>query len=550
LLNPKVLQDNYLNYLNDFRSILRKYVGYKSEVDFIFPLDKCGKTYDEIESDYLQWKRTKGVTWRAYITAAELKQRFPEEHETLNLRLVGARHFTRLHNVFSFMILQYKPREPTRDWIETAASHLCANTTDFDDMEKAVRDILRTLLRETFLIGISWLTQMYSYLLDNFRINVKRYLLSNEKYRKLREHYQFLNAADLEYHIVVRSMIHDAVRLIRDARNSTSAYSHYDITARMLKLAFSIPPEVKHEKFDQPIDGIFIKHADSDTYQVATLGDIFKSIPPPKLLEQIYGSESFLTNKRDPHTGSHHDNGRRAILELYTATCGRLLQDIRSSFNSNVVMKMHNFDRPDTEQQKESSSRCSLYLRINRMTDQQIGDMANVRLHDINERCYRSLEQMEDLTKALSLLNIRIQEMNSDQPLSSEQRHQQLEHVNIGNNKHAEYLRKKQKTLEMQNQRRFTTETSHLRPMDDSGETESSIVLNDEYELMTIQDPTVANIFLNEIYDKHDTEDLTYGFLEGDSLEQDKINPHAHSHLYDDIDTIDYMNLSLSSART
>ncbi|CAF5186803.1 unnamed protein product, partial [Rotaria sp. Silwood1] len=55
------------------------------------------------------------------------------------------------------MILHFKPREPTRDWIESAASLLSAGTTDFDDLEKAVRDILRTLLRETFLMGIRWL---------------------------------------------------------------------------------------------------------------------------------------------------------------------------------------------------------------------------------------------------------------------------------------------------------------------------------------------------------------------------------------------------------
>ena len=161
----------------------------------------------------------------------------------------------------------------------------------------------------------------------------------------MREHYRFLNAVDLDYHIVMRSMIHDAVPLIRDIFNSNSAYVHYDITLRMIKLVFSIPPEIKHEQFNEPIEGIFIKPDNSDEYATATLSDIFKHIPPPKILEHIYSSESFLTDKRNPYTTNHHDNTRRVIRELYKCTCSRLLQDIQSSFNSNVVMKIHNFDR-------------------------------------------------------------------------------------------------------------------------------------------------------------------------------------------------------------
>ncbi|CAF0995000.1 unnamed protein product [Rotaria sordida] len=547
LLDPKSLQENYLQYLNDFRTTLCQYVGYKSEIDFIFPLERCGQTYEEIEADYSEWKRKKQVTWRAYLTANELKERFPEEHETLNLRLVGSRHFTRLHNIFSYMILHFKPREPTRDWIETAAAHLAANTSDYDDMEKAVRDVLRTLLRETFLLGSCWLTQMYSYILDMFRINVKRYLLSNEKYPLLRDHDQFLNAVDLEYHIVVRSMIHDAIRLIRYARNSISAYSHYDITARMLKLVFSIPKEIKHEKFNQPIDGVFVHNTINNTYMKATLADIFKSIPPEKLLEQIYGSESFLTNKRDPHTGSHHLNGRRAIQELYTASCGRLLEDIRSSFNTSVVMKIHNFDRIDTKWFKEKSSRCPLSLRISRMTEQQISEMSNMRLDEINEACHKSIEKIEALTDALTFIDAAIREMNDVQRLKGVQRRVQTEYINKESLRHGDYLRKKQEVVETHLRRQFHSQNSYTRSTGESNEIENDNMHDDEYKLMTIHNPTLANIFLSEIYDKHDREDLTFGFLDGDSLEQDKNYSHAHDHLSVDPNTMNYDNISVPS---
>ncbi|CAF1296725.1 unnamed protein product, partial [Rotaria sordida] len=198
LLDPRALRDTYKNYIRDFHKILCQYAGYRSEIDFIFTLERYGQTYEEIENSYNEWPRKKTVTWRAYLSVNDLKRLHPDERELINARYVGCRHFVRLHNLFSYMILNFKPREPTRDWIESAASLLASSTTDFDDLEKAVRDILRTLIRETSLMGICWLTQI------------------DQKYPMLRDHYIFLNAVDLEYHIVVRTMIHDAIRLIRD----------------------------------------------------------------------------------------------------------------------------------------------------------------------------------------------------------------------------------------------------------------------------------------------------------------------------------------------
>ncbi|CAF4305877.1 unnamed protein product, partial [Rotaria sordida] len=85
---------------------------------------------------------------------------------------------------------------------------------------------------------------------------------------------------------------------------------------------FSIPRAIEHKSFNQPIDGIFVKNTSNNTYTAATLADVFNVIPPHKLLEQIYGSESFLTSKRDPYTCNHHENARQIIKELYAASCG------------------------------------------------------------------------------------------------------------------------------------------------------------------------------------------------------------------------------------
>ena len=496
-----------------------------------------GQSYDEMEARYFQWKRRKQVTWRAYLSATDIRASFEEEQIILSERLVGARHFSRLHTVFARMIFDYKTDNPSRDWIETSASHLTANSSDFDDMEKAARDILRTLIRQTFLLGICWLTQMYSYLLDNFRVDVKRRLLQNDKYSYLRTHYRFLHAVDLEYHIIMRTAVHDAIRFIRDSRDSNSAYAHYDITIRMIKLVFSIPPAIKHEKFNQRIESLFIKEEGRDEYTPATLADIFKHIPASSFLERIYGSETFLTEKRDPYTGSHHDSQRSAIQELYIVTSGRLLQDIHSSFNSNVVMKIHNIDRIDAERQQEITNRCSLYLRISSMTDYQISHLGNVNLDEINKACHESMGQIVALSKTLAHVDIAIQQMNSDHPMSEEERQKILKSTNARYGMYAEYLQKRQEQFERQNQAQVSRQPT-TQFMEESEHIPNYTTLDEEQELMAIEDPTLARAFIDDIYHKHDLEDLTYGFLDGDSLDQDKRDHPAIHYSSDDPDDI------------
>lgn len=516
LLNPLALKDDYLRYLEEFRKTVRQYTAYTGDIMSAFPVDLCGKTYAETEHDFInKWKRYYGLTWRAYLPANELIQRQPTD---LNLRLVGARHFLRLQHVFSFMILEFKPRNPTRDEIETTESHLYSELNDYENLEKAVHELLRTLIRETFVMGICWLTQMYTYLLDTFHINVKKFLLSNEKYPHLRGHSKFLKLVELDYHTTVRELRRNAIRYIRDSRNTSIAYVHYDITERMRKLLLSIPAEIDHMKMKKTmISGLFIKNSDSGAVQPANLSDVFKHIPPQQLLDQIYGSESFLTQTRDPQTCNHHENGRKIISELYTAIRGTLLQDIMSSFYSNVVAKMQSFDTLPSQK--------TLFIQIDRMSEKEIRSMANISISDIRDSYKKAETMISDLSGTLALVDAAIQEMFSGNRLTENDREQVKERAH----------RQATSVLNMKEK-----EFAIIQDIDGSS---SQVLADSNNEILSVNDPVEAAAFLLDTYQKHDREDLLYGFVDGDSLEQDKSEPRAHDHIYVDSETMDFEHI-------
>jgi hypothetical protein len=531
LLNPLALKDDYLRYIEEFRKTVRQYTAYTNEIDFYFPVHLCGKTYAETEHDFIhKWKRYQTLAWRAYLSVNELIQRQPILQTQLNLRLVGARHFSRLQQIFSFMVLAFKPRDPSRDEIETTESLLYGGLNDYENLEKSVRELLRTLIRETFLMGICWLKQMYTYLLDTFHTNVRKFLLSNEKFSHLREHTRFLDLVDLDYHTIVRELIRDAIRYIRDSRNTWSSYGHYDITERMRKLVLSIPAEIDHVKIAKTvIPGLFVKNSEGNSVQVANLSDIFKHIPPHQLLDQIYGSESFLTQTRDPQTANHHVNGRKTILELYTATCGRLLQDITSSFNSSVVAKMQSFDT--------LSNQRALFTRIERMSEKQIGGMANIRINDIRDSVQKAETMINDLSVTLALVDAAIHEMSNGNLLTENEREQIKERAH----RQAAYvMHKKDKKPTTHDNDKSSLQVLAHSTIESPSALDAVNVLDDKQDLLSVDDSTTAAVLLLDLYQKHDQEDLTYGFLEGDSLEQDKSEPRAHDHIYVDPETMDY----------
>ena len=134
--------------------------------------------------------------------------------------------------------------------------------------------------------------------------------------------------------------------------------------------------------------------------------------------------------------------------------------------------------------------------------------------------------------------------MNSDHLVKSDRPPQNLQPINIENEKYVEHLRKKQEKLQRENQFQTQSHTSRGSLINDSIETENQVTLEDEQKLLSIHDPALANIFLKEIDGKHDVEDLTYRFLDGHSLDQGKENPDLHNYLNDDLDAIDYGVLS------
>ncbi|CAF1337688.1 unnamed protein product [Rotaria sordida] len=309
----------------------------------------------------------------------------------------------------------------------------------------------------------------------------------------------------------------------------------------MSQLMFSIPRAIEHKSFNQPIDGIFVKNTSNNTYTAATLADVFNVIPPHKLLEQIYGSESFLTSKRDPYTCNHHENARRIIKELYAASCGRLLEEIRSSFNTNVVMKIHNFDRFCVERHSENPNRIPLATRIDRMTERQIAEMSNLSFDEISDACHASIEKIQALNEALLFINNAINEMNSGKYFQSEQRRSRIEEINRKSTIHAEYIRKRQESIEKHLRQQYVSQSFPNRSDDELNETSNDYKLGEEQMLMTHRDPTSASECLHEIYDKHDKEDLKYGFLENDPEDQDR------NHLHFDLNSTYYEEISSCS---
>ncbi|CAF1248791.1 unnamed protein product, partial [Didymodactylos carnosus] len=539
--DPTVVRSHYNKYITEFRATIRSYVAYRAEIDAFFPIELAGKKYRDIAARYDKWNRKQSITWRAYQTIDQLQTAKNGILTSLDLKLIGGRHFHRLQQVFAYMVLSFKPREPSRDWIDTAAAFLYGGNSDYENMEKAVREIMRTLIRETFLMGICWLTQMYSLLTEMFAKEIKRYLLS-ERFSHLRDHVKFLSAVDLEYHNTVRNFIRQANESIKHARDSGSAYVVHDITARLKYLVFSIPAEIPHRAFDQKVPGLAVKV--NNEYVEATIADVFKHIPPQKLMNLINGSGSFLTvENRDVETFEHHSNGRKAIIEIYTAVAGQLLNAITTSFNSNVVMKIQEYDTMSIER--------ALNDRINRMSDEEIGEMANIQIAVIKKNLSDAEREINDLYKASHLIEVSIQEMENGRVLDSDERQkltQKLERARDGNKLYSKVkegeLRRK---LKRDKTKRRVHDQSHTDDDEENEFTDNIELLDNERELMLCTDKTTADAFLLALYQKHDMEDLISGFLPGDSLEADKENPRCQIHLNVDENRLDFDNVKIAS---
>ncbi|CAF4867639.1 unnamed protein product [Rotaria sp. Silwood1] len=105
-------------------------------------------------------------------------------------------------------------------------------------------------------------------------------------------------------------------------------------------------------------------------------------------------------------------------------------------------------------------------------------------------------------------------------------------------------MRKKQEAVENRHRRQYHSQSSYNRSADESNETSNDHTLDEEQTLMTHRDPISASEFLREIYDKHDKQDLKYGFLENDPEDQDNNHSHVHDHLRVDPNSMNYEEIS------
>ncbi|CAF3926209.1 unnamed protein product [Rotaria sp. Silwood1] len=534
--NPKTLKTDYTNYINDFHSVFTSYINMKSETDIPFSYNKCSKTYAHIEFEYEQWKRRILHTWRAYLSYKDMKQLFTDTEEygdmlnTLDCPLVGARHFHRLEQVFKAMIYTFKPRELTRGEIETAESHIAYSISTGENLEKATRELVRSLIRDTFLIGICWLTQMYTFLCDMLQNDVTKYLLfTASQYPQLRNHFRFLHCVELSYHKTVRAGVRESLQLIKLARNASTSYITHDVTANIKKLAYSIPAEIKHKELNRLNRKMTMSMNDNNIQENnQTRGtDIFEGIPPAKIQSYLYASESYLTADRNPQTANHHDHGRRVILEMYSAVRGQLIQIIIAAFNTSLLIKLHEFNtiRPDIK---------SLYGRLLEMSDQKIVRMADVKFDEIRKELDKIEAEIIDLENVLFYIDKAMKQSISGEHISTAASDNLQQNSEEENNARKQQLTKKRKLIEKELPKLRLTHhgTNTTEEQDDESNGNDDDEMEDYVsQLIKSQNKIEANQLLANIYKEEDSQDMEAAFLKGDSLDADKHAPKAQRHL-------------------
>ncbi|CAF1628001.1 unnamed protein product [Rotaria magnacalcarata] len=566
--DPRTVRNNYQKYIESFRTTISDYAAYRAEVNAWFPLDEYGRTYEQIENEYNTWTRKQSLTWRAYLSSEQLKQNANGKVlSTLDLPYIGARHFERLRQVFSYMILSHEPLTRERDWFESSQSLLYGAVSDYENTEKAVRESLFTLIRETFLIGICWLTQMYTFLTDHFANHVKSVLLNNQ-FSHLEEHVKFLSLVDLEYHTVTRKFIRNAVTAIKQARYAKMIYAVHNVCGTLQNLVGSFShmhtiTESKNHVDDNNNDN----HGDNNNgrnglgnkvLQVAqdAIPKIMSGANPivaigssaiatitdrKNPLDLIYATGKFLTSDRNPQTVNYLPQTRDMVGELYTAVRGQLLHDITTNFFANLVVEI--------QQYKSISIENSLQNRLNRLTDKDIAHMANIEIDSSRQKVIDNHENITRLEQArdavedvIALLNSMNKEnyaidTNGDsdnvkkriRETHQKTRSKRLHDITkkLGKSQRHKKTRRQPNIISSNNghfssdvihdDRRISTDT-HEDGNNSDDETSGN---EDEVELMTYNDKTSSETYLLDIFRKHDQEDLELGFLTGDSINAD-----------------------------
>ncbi|CAF3604064.1 unnamed protein product [Rotaria sp. Silwood1] len=240
------------------------------------------------------------------------------------------------------MILSHEALNRERDWFESSESLLYDGVSDYENTEKIVRELLFTLIRETLLIRICWLTQMYTFLSDHFANHVKSALL-NTKFSHLKEYVKVLSLVDPEYHTVTRKFTRNVVTAIKHARYAKMVYAVHNVCGALQNLVSSfshmdtVITQNTNDDDNHDSDGFentVLKAAQNSIPKIATGVNSVAAIATSAItavtghknpLDLIYVTGKFLTNDCNPQTVNYLLQTRDKVNELYTAVCVELL---------------------------------------------------------------------------------------------------------------------------------------------------------------------------------------------------------------------------------
>ena len=487
----KSIRDLYQRYIQNFRSTLSHYVSFRAEISSQFEHETFGRSYGQIEEEYDRWTRKQIFTWTAHQTAEQMA-RGPTERrlDTLMRRYVGARHFERLRQVFFYMILTYQPTDRQQDWIESAESLLYGGITDSENLEKGVRELLYTYIRETFIMGICWLTQMYSFFLEHFEGHVRSVLLGpNGEFASLSMgHEKFLSYVRLEYHRVTRQMVCRAVEASKHARHAKMIYAAHNMCNFLRLLVESVPPTIQ-----------------SDQKKVNATAE---SNP----LRLIFNTDTFLPASRNSQTGNYIPAVKNTTHEIFAAVRGLLLQDITMTFFSNVVVDIQRYESIDIPN--------ALQKRLERMSNKEIAHLSQIDFDQhIQElqSVYEKLIVLEDAGEEIENA-IRLFDGKPAPPSAGKKAGQKNLTLEKRDRRHQEIMHKlyQVKSKEEDAETEPTTDESIdslRRPNQDEDEFQLELISNDSRS---------CEQYLVDLYRKHDMEDLKLGFLPGDALQVNK----------------------------
>jgi hypothetical protein len=520
LSDPHRIKEKYEKYVKEFRWTLWNYISYRSEIDSYFTIEG-GMTYEDVMNEFAAWNRqhVAATSWRSYLNPNQLYQiGYKEFSEVLKSKLQGAAQLERIVQVFCVMILKHVPREVTSDWIATAQGALYGGMTDRANREKAAREITCTLIRQTFVHGICWLIQVFTFLLDKFKENITKHLLGmSGKYSYLKNHRKFLALLDLAYHRQVRTIIRPAVRVIRDLRHMRSAYAHYDITFRLITMVHSIPNHINDQSSNQirsnnKFDG---QNNENNNKNFETSS---KDIPLSGIFSLAFGSGVFPDNPADRLTGNHYSDVKKSVEELYKGSVMLLVQDIRASFNANIILKLQVFITNEDNDPYDSLLSC-----IKAMKPNYILKMTDSNTSQIHKKMQKYATKMDDFTDCLAHIRLLNQQMESSSRMDNgrNERHHEIS----SSIKRDREIREKQRRKK-ENERLSLSSAAHS--MHDT--LEESYDDEDQKNILTSSDNYNAIQYLLELFRKHDEEDLTESLLPGEQLRADSSISFTEDH--------------------